>query len=127
MLELAEILATQTVERGTVHLRRAADGVVDARLERVVTVVVAVLARHVPVVDENGLAVPVQGLAWQPIAPLEDQDPLTRWGQVAGQGPSPRTAADDDDIVPAVTRHHAPSFPSAPAAAMAGTSSSHWI
>ena len=104
MPELPEVLGPEPVERRPVELRRPADRVVDARLERLVLVVVPGLLRHVPVLDEDLLRVPVLGFAGQPVAALEDQDPLAGRRQVAGERAAAGTAADDDDVVSAVAR-----------------------
>ena len=76
MPELPEVLGPEPIEGRPIELRRPADRVVDARLERLVLVVVPGLLRHVPVLDEDLLRVPVLGFPGQPVAALEDQDPL---------------------------------------------------
>ena len=83
VVELAEVLLAQPVERGAVELRRAADEVVDLRLERLALRVVPGVRRDVAVVDEHVLGEPVLRLARQPVAALEQEDPLAGGGQVA--------------------------------------------
>ena len=103
--ELPEVLRPQAVEGRPVHLGRPADRVVDARLERLVLLVVPGLLGHVAVVDEDLFRVPVLGLARQPVASFEDQDPLPGRGEVTRQRAASGSAADDDDVVPAVAGH----------------------
>ena len=105
MAELPEVLRPQAVEGRPVHLGRPADRVVDARLEGLVLLVVPGLLGHVAVVDEDLFRVPVLGLARQPVASFEDQDPLPGRGEVTRQRAASGSAADDDDVVPAVAGH----------------------
>ena len=74
--QLAEVLPAQTVQGCAVHLRGAADEVVDLRLECPPVGVVPGVRRDVAVVDEDGLRVPVQRFPFQPVAALENQDAL---------------------------------------------------
>ena len=76
VLQLAEVLGPQPVERGAVQLRRAADEVVHLRLERGAVGVVPRVGRDVAPVDEHRVGVPVRHLARQEVAPFEQQDPL---------------------------------------------------
>src|SRR5262249_20455408 len=57
--DLAEVLGAQPVERRPVELRRAADEVMDLRLERLAGLVVPRLGRDVAVVDEDVGRLPV--------------------------------------------------------------------
>ena len=97
--KLAEVLLAEPVERGAVELRRTTDEVVDLRLERRAGRVVPGVGGDVAVVDEDVLREPVLRLARQPVAALEQQDPLARGRQVAGERPASRPGADDDDVV----------------------------
>ena len=97
--QLTEILLTKAVERRAVELRRAADEVVDLRLERRSLRVVPGVLGHVLVVDEDVLGEPVGGLAGEPVAPLEQQDPLPGRCQVAREGAAACPGSDDDDVV----------------------------
>src|SRR3954452_3952004 len=99
MAELAEVLASEAVQRGAVELRLAADVVVDPGLECLAALVVPGIRRHVPVLDEDLFGVPVLDLARQPVATLEDQDPLARRREVTGERPAACAAADDDHVV----------------------------
>ena len=74
--ELAEVALAQAVERGAVHLGRAADEVVDARLERLAVLVEPGLLGDVAVVDEDVGGAPVLLLARQPPAALEQENVL---------------------------------------------------
>ena len=89
----------QPVERRAVELRRAADEVVDLRLERLALVVVPGVGRDVPVVDEDVVGRPVLRLARQPVASLEQQDPLAGGREVPGERAAARAGADDDHVV----------------------------
>ena len=103
MTQLAEILLPQAVERRTVHFRGSADKIVDLRLERSAGVVVPGVVRDVPIFHEDFFDIPVIDFAAQPIAPLEHEDPLARWGEVARQRAAAGAAADDDHVI--VFRH----------------------
>ena len=97
--QFREILATHPVQRGPVHLGGAADVVVHLRLEALVLRVVPGVRRVVPAVDEHVGGVPVVRLARQPVAALQQQDPLARRGEVPGEGAATGAGADDDDVV----------------------------
>ena len=99
MLELAEVLLAEAVERGPVELGRPADEVVDLRLERRPLLVVPGVLGHVAVVDEDVVGGPVRRLAREPVASLEEQDLLAGGCQVASERSSAGAAADDDDVV----------------------------
>ena len=122
--QLAEVLAPEPVQRRTVELRLAADVVVDARLEGLALLVVPRLLRDVAVLDEDLVGVPVLDLARQPVAALEDEDPLARRREVARQRPAAGAAADDDDVVVGVAAHAEPPLRSARAAGVVVRSSS---
>jgi hypothetical protein len=96
--QLAEVLGSEPIERRPVELCGTAHRVVNARLERLVLGVVPGLLGHVPVLDEDFLGVPVLGLSRQPIAALENQDPLPGRRQVPGKRAPAGAAADDDDV-----------------------------
>jgi hypothetical protein len=97
--QLAEVGFAQPVERRAVELRGAADEVVDLRLERLAVRVEPGVLGDVAVVDEDVLGEPVRRLARQPVATLQQQDPLARRRQAPRQGAASRTGADDDDVV----------------------------
>ena len=99
MVDLAEVLRTQPVQRRAVQLGGAADVVVDLGLERLAVGVVPGVLGDVLAVDEHRLGVPVVHLPGQEVAPLEEQDPLARAGQRVGQRAAAGAAADDDDVV----------------------------
>ena len=99
VLELLEVLLPQAVERGAVELRRAAHEVVDLRLERLALVVVPGVLRDVAVVDEHVLGKPVLRLAREPVAALQQQDPLARRRQVPCERAAAGTGSDDDHVV----------------------------
>ena len=99
VLQLAEVLTAQPVQRRPVQLGGAAHEVVDLGLERLALVVVPRVGGDVAVVDEHIGGGPVLRLAGQPVAPLQQQDALARRGQVAGQGAAAGAGPDDDDVV----------------------------
>jgi hypothetical protein len=72
----AEVLLAHAIERGAVQLGRAADKVVDLRLERLSVAVVPRVLGDVSPVDEDVGGLPVLRLAWQPSAAFKQQDPL---------------------------------------------------
>src|SRR5580698_4236284 len=80
MLDLAEVPWAQPVQRSPVQLGGAADVVMHLRLERLAVSVEPRFRRHVPAVYENRAGIPVIGLAWQEVAPLQQQYPLARRG-----------------------------------------------
>src|SRR4029453_6459901 len=84
VLQLAEVLPSQPVQRRAVQLGGAADEVVDLRLEGLALGVVPGVGGDVAVVDEHIRGGPVLRLAGQPAAPLQQQDALARGGQVPG-------------------------------------------
>ena len=100
--QLAEVLVAQAVQRRAVQLGGAAHEVVHLRLERLALGVVPGVGRDVAAVDEHVLGRPVLRLARQPVAPLEQQDPLARRCEVPGEGAASGAGADDDDVVVAV-------------------------
>ena len=99
MLQLAEVLLAEPVQRRAVELRRAADEVVDTRLEGLAARVVPRVRRDVAVVHEHVLVRPVLGLARQPVAALEQEDALARRGEVASQRSAARAGPDDDHVI----------------------------
>src|SRR5207247_4549370 len=96
---LAEVLGAQAVKRRAVELGRPADEVVDLRLEGLAVLVVPRVLGHVAIVDEHVLGEPVLRLTREPVASLEQEDPLARRRQVSRERPASRAGADDDDVV----------------------------
>src|SRR6516162_5376700 len=76
VLELAEVLLAQTVERLTIHLRGATDKVVDAGLEGVTVCVMPDITGNIAVLDEHFFGAPVLGFAPEPVATFEYEDAL---------------------------------------------------
>ncbi len=99
VLELAEVLGPQPVQRGAVELGGAADEVVHLGLERLPVGVVPGVPRHVLPVHEDGAGIPVVHLAGQEVTPFEQQDPLAGRGQRAGQRAAARAGAYDDHVI----------------------------
>jgi hypothetical protein len=98
--ELAEVLLAEPIERRAVELRRPADVVVHAGLERCAVPVVPRVLRDVAVVDEHRLREPVLELSRQPAAALEEQDALARGCEVPRKGAAPGACSDHDHVVP---------------------------
>ena len=98
VLEVAEVLGSEPVQRGAVHLRRTADEVVHLRLERGAVGVVPRVGRDVAPVDEDRLGVPVRHLTREEVAAFEQQDAFPRCGQCVRQRPTARAGPDDDHI-----------------------------
>src|SRR5213083_2471820 len=99
MLKFAEVFLTQAVKGRAVELGRSADEVVHLRLERLPLLVIPGIGRHVPVVDEDVLGLPVRRLARGPVAPLEQQDSLSGRREMSRQRATARARSDDDDVV----------------------------
>ena len=124
--ELAEVLLAEPVERRAVELRRASDEVVDPRLERLALLVVPGVGRDVAVVHEHVLGRPVLRLARQPVAALEQEDPLARGGEVPRERAAARAGADDDDVVASMRPHGSPLIRSARMIRPAASISARW-
>ena len=99
MLQLAEVLLAEPVQGGAVELRRSADEVVDTGLEGLAARVVPRLRRDVAVVHEHVLVRPVLRLAHEPVAPLEQEDPLPGRREVPRERAAAGARADDDHVV----------------------------
>jgi hypothetical protein len=97
--ELPEVLLSQTVERCAVELRRPTHEVVDLRLEGLALVVVPRVLGDVAVVDEDILRQTVLRLAGEPVAALQQQDPLARRREVACKRAAAGTGSDDDHVI----------------------------
>src|SRR4051794_4420186 len=100
----AEIALAQSQQHRAVHLRIAADPIVNAGMERRAVAIAPGLRRLVPVRPEHRVAAPVLLLARQEVTAFEDQDALARRGQAVGERAAAGAAADDDDVV-LVMRH----------------------
>ena len=99
VLELAEVLGPQPVQRGAVQLGGTADEIVHLRLERLAGRVEPGLRRDVPAVHEHRAGTPVLHLALQEVAALKQQDPLAGRGQGVRERAPAGAAADDDDVI----------------------------
>src|SRR6185312_16414836 len=55
--------------------------------------------RLIAAVDEDVLREPVLRLSREPVAPLQQQDLLARWGELVDQRPASGAAADHDHVV----------------------------
>ena len=97
--QLAEVLRAQAIERRAVELGRPAHEVVHLRLECLALVVVPGVRRDVAVVDEDVRGAPVLRLAREPVASLEQQDPLAGRGEPLHERAAARAAADHDHVI----------------------------
>src|SRR2546428_3527011 len=104
MADLAEVLLPHPDERRPVELRVPADVVVGAGVELAAVLVAPGLLDVVAALGDDRVRVPVLLLAWDVIAPLEEEDALAGRREAVGEGPAPRARADDDHVV-AVVRH----------------------
>jgi hypothetical protein len=98
MLELAEILSPQAIERGAEQLGRTADEIMHLRLKGSAIAIVPSLGRHIAVVHEHRGCIPVLRLALEPVTALQNEDALFRRSEMPRQSPTARAAADDDDV-----------------------------
>jgi hypothetical protein len=57
------------------------------------------VGRHVAVVDEDRLGVPVLDLPGQPVTPLQDQHALAGRREPVGEGAATGTGSHDDHVV----------------------------
>ena len=99
VLQLAEVLLAEPVQRRAVHFRCTTDEVMDSGLERLTLGVVPGVGRDVAVVDEHRLRDPVLELAREPVAALEQEDALAGRSKVTSERPAARPGSDDDDVV----------------------------
>src|SRR5262245_8601923 len=106
MFELAEVLLAKAVERRAVHLRGAANEVMNTRLERFPRLVIPGFFGNIAILKEDLFDVPVLLLALQPVAAFEYEDTLARRRQMARQRSTACTATDDNDII--FFRHGSP-------------------
>ena len=113
MRDSAEIALAQSQQYRAVHLRIAADPIVNAGMERLAVAVVPGLRRLVPVRAEHRFAAPILRLARQEVAAFEDQDALAGRGQAIGERAAAGAAADDDDIVLVMRHGRSPGFAAA--------------
>ena len=70
--QFSEILSAQAVQGRAVHFGCAAHKVMDLWLEWFPVAVVPGIGRNISVVDKDGLCIPVQGLAPQPVTAFEN-------------------------------------------------------
>src|SRR5215469_1348900 len=99
MPDFTEVAGQQPEQRRAVHLRAAADVVMQLGAERPVAVVVEGLVRGVLRFAEHGTGVPVVPLSRQESAAFEQQHPLARFGHPGRGARASRPAADDENIV----------------------------
>src|SRR5215467_9035671 len=72
----------------------------DLWLKRLALVVVPAVRGDIPAVDEHRARFPVLRLARQKVAPLEQQDLLTRRREAMRERAAAGTGPDDDHVVP---------------------------
>ena len=97
--QLAEVLRAQPVQRRSVELGRPADAVVDLRLERLAVAVVPRVLRHVAVLDEDVVRLPVLRARAASQSPRSSSRiALARRREVARQRAAAGAAPDHDDV-----------------------------
>ena len=99
VMQLAEVLRAQPVQRRAVELGGAADEVVDLRLEALAVRIQPRVRRDVAAVDEHVAGAPVLRLAPEPVAALEQQDALSRGGEALDERAAAGPAPDHDHVV----------------------------
>jgi len=99
MLDFAEVLRPQPVQRRAVQLGGPADEVVDLGLERLTVAVEPGVLGDVPALHEHRLRVPVVHLTREEVAAFEQQYPLARWRQRVSERASASAAADNDHVI----------------------------
>ena len=100
--DLAEVTLTQSEQRRAVHLRVAANVVVQRRTEAVALGVGPGLVCLVDGVNEHRLCAPVQFAAWQIVAALDDQDTFSGGRDPLRQRSTAGPRADHDQVVVSV-------------------------
>ena len=99
MPDLPEVAGPQPEQRRAVHLRVAADVVVQLGPEWPVMEVVEGLVRGVFRVAEDGLRVPVIPFPREEVTAFEHQYALAGLGHARRGGGAPGPTADDQDVV----------------------------
>jgi len=100
VLDLAEVLRPQPVQRRAVHLGGTADEIVHLRLEELaVGGVVPGVPGYVPAVDEYLFRVPIFLFARQEIAAFEQQNSFAPVSEDVCQSAAARARSDDYDVV----------------------------
>src|SRR5262245_46063376 len=99
MLQLTEVLAAESEERGAVELGVTSDPVVRVGMERLAVAVAPRLLRLILALEVDGARAPVVLLARHVVAALEEQDLLARRGQRPRQRAAAGAGADDRDVV----------------------------
>jgi len=97
--QLAEVLLAQPVKGCPVELGCTADEVVNLGLELLAAAVVPGVGADISVLGEDGLRCPVLRLPTQPVAALEQKDPLAGRCEMAGERPAAGAGSDDDHVV----------------------------
>jgi hypothetical protein len=99
MLDLSEVILAQAKQRGAVHLRIAAHPIVDPGRERAAIAAVPRLFRLIPCIGKHGGGIPIFSFTRQKITAFQKQDALAARREPVGEGASPSTRADDDDVI----------------------------
>jgi hypothetical protein len=110
VLELTEILFTQTVKRRAIHLGCTAYEVVDAGLKGLAILVMPYVGGHIAVLDEHLFDAPVLGFPRQPVAAFQQQNALAHRCQMTGQRAAAGAAAYDDNVIVSIA-HEISSVP----------------
>jgi hypothetical protein len=123
-----EVVLAQAEQRRAIHLGRATDKIMDARLERLVVAIMPDVAGNVAIPDEDFVHVPVLFFARQIVATFKDQDAFAQWRELECQRAATCAATDDDHVVVIVIAHSWSSLGVAAVAAGRATGSeSNWL
>ena len=98
MLNFLKIALSQAKMGSPIHLRSATHKVMATGLEGFTLAIEPGVLRNIATLLENLRGIPVFRLPWQPVAPLQDQHLQTGSCQLAGQGATTSTTADDQHI-----------------------------
>jgi hypothetical protein len=98
MLYLLKIPLSEAEVGRSIHLRSATHKVMATGLEGFTLAVEPGVLRNIATLLENLRGIPVFRLPWQPVAPLQDQHLETSSCQLAGQGTTTGTTADNQHI-----------------------------
>jgi hypothetical protein len=98
-MENAEVFGAEAKESGAIDLGLAADKVGLLRVKRLIVFVEPYVSGVVAVVEEDCGCIPVEFLLGEEGTALEDEDALSRLGEMEGEGTSAGSGSDDDGVI----------------------------